>query len=76
MCVHVSQGRENFGRFLILVLLYIELYNIHIVVVWMAVCLTSYSDYLTGFREPLSASYICHTGLKTVCHDHWQSFGL
>ena len=42
-----------------------------IVVVWTAVCLTGYSDYLTGFCEPLSASYICHTGLKTVYHKHW-----
>ena len=47
-----------------------------LVVVWMAVCLTGYSDYLTGFREPLSTSYICHTGLKTVYGNHWQSFGL
>ena len=38
--------------------------------------LTRYSDYLTGFREPFSTSYICHTGLKTVYHNHWQSFGL
>ena len=41
------------------------------IVVWTAVCLTGYSDYLTGFREPLSASYICHTGLKTVYRNHW-----
>ena len=39
---------------------------LYIVVVWTAVCLTGYSDYLTGFHEPLSASYICHTGLKTI----------
>ena len=29
-------------------------------------CLIGYSGYLTGFREPLSTSYICHTGLKSV----------
>ena len=29
-------------------------------------CLTGYSGYLTGFCEPLSTSYICHTGLKTA----------
>ena len=28
--------------------------------------LTSYSDYLTGFREPLSAPYRSQTGLKNV----------
>ena len=28
--------------------------------------LTGYSDYLTGFREPLSAPYRSHTGLKNV----------
>ena len=39
---------------------------IYIVVVWTAVHLTGYSDYLTGVREPLSTSYICHTGLKTI----------
>ena len=44
----------------------VVLYNTYIVVVWMAMCLTGYSDYLTGFHEPLSASYICHTGLKKV----------
>ena len=51
----------------------VVLYNMYstLVVVWMAVCLTSYSDYLTGFREPLSTSYICHIGLKTVYHIHW-----
>ena len=47
-----------------------------IVVVWMAACLTGYSDYLTGFHEPLSTSYICHIGLKIVYRNHWQSFGL
>ena len=45
--------------------IYIYIY-IYIVVVWTAVCLTGYSDYLTGFHEALSTSYICHTGLKTV----------
>ena len=47
----------------------VALYNIYITVVamvWTAVCLTGYSYYLIGFHEPLSASYICHTGLKTV----------
>ena len=28
--------------------------------VWMAVHLTSYSDYLTGFCEPLLPPYRCH----------------
>ena len=27
---------------------------------------TGYSDYLTGFCEPLSTSYICQTGLETI----------
>ena len=30
----------------------------------MAVYLTGYSNYLTGFHEPLSPPYRCHTGLK------------
>ena len=34
------------------------------IMVWTPVCLTGYSDYLTGFREPLSTSYIRHAGLK------------
>ena len=34
--------------------------------------LTGYSHYLTGFREPLSPPYICHTDLKTVQRDHWH----
>ena len=29
-------------------------------------CVSGYSDYLTGFHEPFSTSYICHTGLKTI----------
>ena len=41
-----------------------------LVVVWTAMCLTSCSDCLTGFHEPLSPAYICHTRLKTVQHDH------
>ena len=35
-----------------------------LVVVWTAIYLTSYSDYLTGFHEPLSTPYRCHTSLK------------
>ena len=35
-------------------------------VVWTAVYLTSYSDYLTSYCEPLSPSYSCHTSLKNV----------
>ena len=35
-----------------------------LVVVWMAMYLTSYSDYLTGFHEPLCLPYGCHTDLK------------
>ena len=27
-------------------------------------CLTGYSDYLTGVREPLSLPYRCHTSFK------------
>ena len=76
MCVHARQGRENFGCFLVLLQYCIIYIYIYIVVVWTAVCLTGYSDYLTGFHEPLSTSYICRTGLKTVYHNHWQSFGL
>ena len=45
-----------------------------LVVVWTAMYLTRHSDYLTGFHEPLSTSYICHTGLKTVYHNHWFWF--
>ena len=78
MCVHARQGRENFGCFLVL-LQYCIIY-IYTVAVWMAVCVFrtgyTYSNYLTGFREPFSTSYICHTGLKTVYRNHWQSFGL
>ena len=32
----------------------------------MALYLTSYSDYLTGFYEPLSPPYKCDAGLKNV----------
>ena len=35
-------------------------------VIWTAVFLTSYSDYLTGFYEPLSPPYKCDAGLKNV----------
>ena len=31
--------------------------------------LTSYNDYLTGFREPCSPPLRCHTGLKTARSD-------
>ena len=34
------------------------------VVVWTPVYLTSYGDYLTSFREPLSPPYGSHTSLK------------
>ena len=34
-----------------------------LVVVWMAVHLTGYSDFLDGFCEPLSPPFWCHTGL-------------
>ena len=39
-----------------------------LVVVWLAMHLTNspYSDYLTGFCEPLSPLYRCHTSFKTV----------
>ena len=36
----------------------------------VAVLVTSHSDCLTGFREPLSPPYTCHTGLKNVYHYH------
>ena len=36
------------------------------VVVYMAVHLTSYSDCLTGFQEPLLPPYRHHIGLKNV----------
>ena len=35
-------------------------------IVQTAVHLTSYSDCLTGFREPLSPLHGCHTSLKNV----------
>ena len=35
-----------------------------LVVVWMAMCLTSYTDYLTGFHEPFLPPYRCHTSFK------------
>ena len=37
-----------------------------LVVVWTAMYLTSYSDYLTGFHEPPSPPYRCHTSFKNV----------
>ena len=37
-----------------------------LVVVRTAVYLIGYSDCLTGFREPLSPPYRCHTGLNNV----------
>ena len=37
-----------------------------LVVARVAVHLTSYNDFLTGFCEPLSPPYRRHTGLKTV----------
>ena len=37
-----------------------------LLVVEMALYLTSYSDYLIGFYEPLSPPYKCDTGLKNV----------
>ena len=35
-----------------------------LVVVLMAMYLTGYSDYLTGFHEPLLPPYRCHTGFE------------
>ena len=44
-----------------------------LVAVWMAMYLTSYSDYQTGFQEPLSPPYGCHTGLMiTVTAVGWM----
>ena len=40
--------------------------SVFLLVVWMAMYLTSHSDYLTGFHEPFSAPYRCHTSLKNV----------
>ena len=37
-----------------------------LVVVWTAMFQAGYSDYVTGFHEPLSPSYISHTSLKNV----------
>ena len=37
-----------------------------LVIAQTATYLTSYSDCLTGFCEPLSPHYRCHTGLKNV----------
>ena len=37
-----------------------------LVVVWTAVYLTGYSDWLTGFWEPLLLPYSCHTCLKNA----------
>ena len=69
MCVHARQD----GELWVFSSAAVVLYNMYycVVAVWMAACLTGYSDYLTGFREPLSTSYICHTGLKTVYPNHW-----
>ena len=67
MCVHARQGRRTLGVSSIAIVLYKTYIYIERVVVWTAMCLTGYSDiYLTGFREALSTSYICHTGLKTI----------
>ena len=41
-----------------------------LVVVQTAMYLTGISDCLTGFHEPLSPPYKCHTSLKNVLHDH------
>ena len=38
-------------------------------VVWTAVYLTGYSDFLTNFHEPLSPPYRRHTSLKNVQGD-------
>ena len=40
------------------------------VLVSAAVYVTVQIDCLTGFREPLSPSYRCHTGFKNVQGDH------
>ena len=40
-----------------------------LVVVWTAmpyIYLTGYSDYLTGFCEPLLSPFRCHTAVKNV----------
>ena len=37
-----------------------------LVVVWTAMYMTGYSDYLTIFREPHSPPYRRHTGLKEM----------
>ena len=46
---------------------------IQVVVAWTAMYLTSYSDYLTGFCEPSSQPYRCHTSLENVVHNHWSN---
>ena len=37
-----------------------------LVVVWTAMYMTGYTDYLTIFREPHSPPYRRHTGLKEM----------
>ena len=72
-CVLCVCMLDKEGRTLGVSSIAIVLYNIYIyiVVVWMAMCLTGYSDYLTGYSETLSTSYICDTGLKTVYRNRW-----
>ena len=53
VCVH-GLGREGSWVFA----------STALVVVWMAMYLTRYSEYLTGFHEPLCLPYGCHTDLK------------
>ena len=40
------------------------------VVIWMAMYLINFSDYLTSSCEPTFISYRCHTSLKNVWHNH------
>ena len=54
VCVYSRQGRE------------LGVASTAPAVVWMAVYLFGYSDYLTGFHEPLSPPHRCHTGLKKM----------
>ena len=57
--VWVHQRIALYKSYLLLLLFIIT------VVVWTAMYRTSYSDSLTGFHEPLSPPYRCHTSLKT-----------
>jgi len=49
-------------------------------IVWNAVSLTGYSDYLTGFSKPLLPPYRCHTSSQYLAGEYsmfrYPSFSL